>query len=116
MSRPSTDQSVDNGSRRCPPKAVKTNKDCHLNRTSRNCRVEMGKISSESRLIYDSDPFGTGTFSVVYKGTFNRESVAIKRVQKHNWYTNDSQKVVMRVLDHRNVVKLLFMEDEKDFR
>lgn len=60
---------------------------------------------------------GKGPLSFVYKGTFNNESVAVKRISL-NHIGNSSKKFEEFLMNHDipNVVKMFHVEDDSCFR
>ena len=61
---------------------------------------------------------GQGAFSVVFRGTFQLNKVtdvAIKRVEKER-LENDREMTALQKLDHENVLKLLFVTEDENFR
>ena len=80
-------------------------------------KVKMSSDPSESDFIL-GEQLGQGGFGLVYRGTFRGRDVAIKRVLIGRQTPERSAREyeVMRMLDHPNVMKLLHMKDEKEFR
>ena len=65
--------------------------------------------------IVPEEPLGRGAFGLVYKGQFQENDVAIKKVQLP-FAENDRELNSLRILNHPNVVKLLYSEQDADFR
>ena len=65
--------------------------------------------------IMPEEPLGRGAFGLVYKGQFQENDVAIKKVQLP-FAENDRELNSLRILNHPNVVKLLYSEQDADFR
>ncbi|XP_046634043.1 serine/threonine-protein kinase/endoribonuclease IRE1-like [Daphnia pulicaria] len=71
---------------------------------------------------------GKGAFGIVYEGKWNGVKVAIKRIDKTEFLASDgsitnattagqrSEEEVMKKLDHPNVLKLLHVEIDKNFK
>jgi serine/threonine-protein kinase/endoribonuclease IRE1 len=71
---------------------------------------------------------GKGAFGIVYEGKWNGVKVAIKRIDKTEFLASDgsitnattagqrSEEEVMKRLDHPNVLKLLHVEIDKNFK
>ncbi len=57
---------------------------------------------------------GKGGHSNVFRGTFNGRKVAVKRVDLLK-ISGDNEEILQK-LDHENVVKLLHVERDKDFK
>jgi len=58
---------------------------------------------------------GSGGFGHVLLGTFNGESVAVKRIEHHKRCLDREEKA-LKMLDHPNVMKLLGIMDTEDYR
>jgi hypothetical protein len=61
---------------------------------------------------------GRGTFACVFYGTLNGKPVAVKRIQLHDLeeFIPNWEEIAMKQLDHKNVVKLLHVEENEDFK
>lgn len=61
---------------------------------------------------------GSGSFACVFEGTLNGIAVAVKRVQLHD--LEDSiqirEEIILRQMDHENVLKLLHIKENEDFK
>ncbi len=57
---------------------------------------------------------GEGGFAIVYLGSFNGRQVAVKKIQIER--IEDREVKLQRSLEHENVLKLLEVEEDKDFR
>jgi serine/threonine protein kinase len=62
-----------------------------------------------------NNPLGSGGYSFVFAGTYKGKVVAVKRIQLLN-AGDDNEVKVMQQLDHPNIVKLLHVENNDDFR
>jgi len=77
-------------------------------------------LESESinRLVYDcSNILGRGGFAIVYRGKLDGKPVAVKRMQQE-MVANDNRREeeALRLLDHPNVISLLHIENDEDFK
>jgi serine/threonine protein kinase len=69
------------------------------------------------RIEKSSDKLGLGGFGVVFRGTFNNEEVALKRTQfSLGCESADREIEVQSQLSHENVLKILAVEVDNDFR
>jgi serine/threonine protein kinase len=59
---------------------------------------------------------GQGGYGIVYKGLWGEEAVAVKRIQSANTESNEKEEEALKSLNHPNVIKLLDVEVDKDFR
>ncbi|XP_046633952.1 serine/threonine-protein kinase/endoribonuclease IRE1-like isoform X2 [Daphnia pulicaria] len=60
---------------------------------------------------------GEGNSSVVYKGSYENQNVAVKRIVLNPSINGDDENFEARMkLDHENVLKLLAVEEDRDFR
>lgn len=58
---------------------------------------------------------GRGAFATVFAVEWNGRNVAVKRIQLHDLLT-DREEETMRHLNHPNVIKLLAVEEDNDFK
>ncbi len=61
---------------------------------------------------------GRGTFACVFYGTLDGVPVAVKRIQLHDLEESiqHREETAMRQLDHPNVLKLLHVQENEDFK
>ena len=60
---------------------------------------------------------GTGKYGIVYEGVWGENQVAIKRIPIDNVATSNEREVnALKKFDHENVIKLLHVEEGKDFK
>lgn len=74
--------------------------------------------AANKRINYDrSYILGKGGFAIVFRGTFDGKLVAVKRIQQ-DMIAEDNQREeeVLRRLNHPNVISLLYVEDDEDFK
>lgn len=74
--------------------------------------------SNNKKLEYDrSKILGRGGFAIVYSGKLDGEPVAVKRLQQ-DMAANENQieEEALRQLDHPNVIHLLHVEEDEDFK
>ena len=69
----------------------------------------------EIKITNRHTPLGRGGFSHVFAGTYKGKDVAVKRILLLN-AGDDNEVKVMQQLDHPNIVKLLHVENNDDFR
>jgi serine/threonine-protein kinase/endoribonuclease IRE1 len=69
----------------------------------------------EIKITNKNTPLGSGGYSHVFAGTYKDQVVAVKRILLLN-ATDDNEVKVMQQLDHPNIVKLLHVEKNDDFR
>ena len=74
-----------------------------------------GMGNNSGKIKYDKkNVLGRG-ISTVYGGTFEDKPVAVKRIERR--HCNDREIEAQLKLDHKNVVKMLTVEEEnKDYR
>lgn len=58
---------------------------------------------------------GSGTYGTVYQTIWRGKKVAIKRIELHKLF-NDQEKEALQNLLHPNIVKLIHIENDKNFR
>ena len=84
----------------------------------------MGSSSSRStypkpfsgKIKYDrNDVLGEGN-STVYRGTYKSKDVAVKRIVLQPSTSADREFTTQTKLDHQNVLKILTVEQDPDFR
>ncbi len=59
---------------------------------------------------------GTGSYGIVFEGTWNGKKVAVKRVQIANTESSKLEEEALQKLDHPNVIKLFHVQSNEDFR
>ncbi len=61
---------------------------------------------------------GKGGFGVVFEGNWNGNPVAVKRINLTDVDLKDLEKeeTAMKPLDHPNVIRLLHVQSDQDFR
>jgi serine/threonine-protein kinase/endoribonuclease IRE1 len=69
----------------------------------------------EIQIKNKNTPLGSGGSSFVFAGTYKGKDVAVKRIQLLV-AAEDNEVKVMQKLDHPNIVKLLHVEKNDDFR
>lgn len=75
-------------------------------------------LTVEKITFYKAKKIGSGAFSDVYDGTFEGQPVAVKRVFKieRNSLVTDREAEALKKLKHPNVVKLLYVVQDDDFK
>lgn len=69
------------------------------------------------KVQYDEDQIlGRGDYSIVFRGTFNRQPVAVKRIQLIDARNSEELANCLASLHHPNVVRLLHSESDAHFR
>jgi serine/threonine protein kinase len=67
------------------------------------------------QIAYDSKvPLGEGGYGSVFLGTYGGHQVAVKRVGLH--LVRDIEEKALQRLDHPNVVKLIYSENDDNFK
>lgn len=62
------------------------------------------------------DVLGKGGFAVVYRGIYNNDIIAVKRIVLENVDPLNREVTLQTQLDHENVLKILAVEQSDDFR
>lgn len=57
---------------------------------------------------------GEGRYGIVYKGTLSGKQAAIKRIQLT--HINENEEKALKKLNHPNVIELLHIESDNEFR
>ena len=70
----------------------------------------------EIQITNPNTPLGSGGYSYVFAGTYKDQNVAVKRIQLLDATDDKEVKVMQQILDHPNVVKLLHVENDENFR
>jgi serine/threonine protein kinase len=60
--------------------------------------------------------FGKGGFATVYEGVWGETKVAVKRILVGDAATTEQEEKALKMLDHRNVIKLFDVEKDQDFK
>lgn len=68
------------------------------------------KRTKESKIL------GKGGYGVVYEALFKKVTVAVKRTELFNFKYNRDGELALEKLDHPNVIKLLQVEADDEFR
>lgn len=58
---------------------------------------------------------GKGAYATVFSGKWQNIDVAVKRIQLHDIIIN-REEILMRDLNHQNVLKLIGVEEDENFR
>ena len=76
------------------------------------------EITDRKRVEYDrSNVLGKGGFAVVFRGTFDGKPVAVKRLQEDTVAIDvQREETALRRLDHPNVIRLIYVENDEDFK
>ena len=68
----------------------------------------------------NSQVLGTGGFGSVYLSKHKNENVAVKRIEKERLDTQNvnrrTEEDTMRLLSHPNVLKLIDVDEDEDFK
>ena len=73
----------------------------------------MKRFSTKSgKIRYSDEKLGQGGFGSVYKGVYQSKDVAVKIISFSVVEKNDNEVDLHRKLDHKNVLKLLAVENE----
>ena len=73
-------------------------------------------MEKEKKIIFDKEKIlGNGAYGYVFKGKCNGQEAAVKRIDQ-NRRCDDREEQALKVLNHPNVVKLLEVEDDDNFR
>jgi serine/threonine protein kinase len=59
---------------------------------------------------------GEGGYGTVYEGVWRKKPVAIKRIHLSDKVSNKREEEALKKLDHPNVIKLLYVGSDSDFR
>ncbi len=59
---------------------------------------------------------GEGSFGVVFEGVWEGIPVAIKKIPKSDAKGIEQEGNTLKKCDHENVIKLLHVEEDKDFK
>ncbi len=70
------------------------------------------------KLVNNNGILGKGAFAVVYKRVHNGEDVAVKRIELLRLDENleKREEETMRKLDHPNVLQLIDVSEDKNFK
>jgi serine/threonine protein kinase len=59
---------------------------------------------------------GRGTYGDVYLGIFNKEKVAVKKILLNRSEKEEREVDLQKILDHENILKILQVVEDDDFR
>ena len=71
--------------------------------------------SVNKKLVCGSQLIGRGCFGVIYDGTLDDQPVVVKKVRLADVKV-EKERISMQQLQHVNVIKLLHVEDDGEFR
>ena len=74
--------------------------------------------NAENLIVYQGTKeniIGRGNFGLVFRGTFNDEEVAVKRVQLVEVIEREEE-TFRQLGQHENIVQLLYAENQGEFR
>ena len=78
--------------------------------------TSLSKMDSENKkLVCGSHLIGRGRFGAVYDGTLDDQPVVVKKVRLADVQI-EKENISMQQLQHVNVIKLLHVEDDDEFR
>lgn len=73
-------------------------------------------MEKEKNIIFDkSIILGSGAYGYVFQGKCNGQQAAVKRIDQKR-RCGDREEQALKILNHTNVVKLLEIEDDDNFR
>jgi serine/threonine protein kinase len=62
------------------------------------------------------DPLGQGAFGDVYRGIYNDEHVAVKKLLLNRYEKEEREVDLQKILNHENVLKIRKVEEDDNFR
>lgn len=69
------------------------------------------------QISYDrNEILGTGGFGTVFLGSYNGKQVAVKRIELQRLDPKDREVTLQKQLNHENVMAILAVEHDVDFR
>ena len=71
--------------------------------------------SVNKKLVCGSQLIGRGRFGIIYDGTLDDQPVVVKKVRLTDVQV-EKERISMQQLQHVNVIKLLHVEDDDEFR
>ncbi len=74
------------------------------------------KIGNTGIKYSRENPLGQGTYGSVYLGIYNDQQVAVKRIELKQSKKEEREADLQQNLDHENVLKILKVEEDDDFR
>jgi hypothetical protein len=74
------------------------------------------KIGNTGIKYSRENPLGQGTYGSVYLGIYNDQLVAVKRIELKQSKKEEREADLQQNLDHENVLKILKVEKDDDFR
>ena len=75
------------------------------------------EIKHESLIDYDrTQVMSKGRFGAIFKGRYKDQDVAVKRIEILRVLMNEREEQALQELKHENVVTLLYVESNEDFK
>jgi serine/threonine protein kinase len=74
------------------------------------------KIGDTEIQYSKEDVLGRGTYGDVYLGIFNKEQVAVKKILLNRSEKEEREVDLQKILDHENILKILQVVEDDDFR
>jgi serine/threonine protein kinase len=74
------------------------------------------KIGDTGIQYSKEDVLGRGTYGDVYLGILNKEKVAVKKILLNRSEKEEREVDLQKILDHENILKILQVVEDDDFR
>lgn len=83
---------------------------------NRISQFDVLKTSGEHLTYSRKEILGIGAYAIVYRGVFKGITVAVKKIDLDRLRSENTEIAVQQQLNHENILKIIHVEEDFDFR